>query len=149
MIKKRIIIHKGVWREKIINVIAEHPGIHLRQIQKTLNIPLGTLTHHLQRLEKQEKIISTKHKHFDYKYYWAKEQYNPQHVLIQYKLKPLELYIYSVINNNPGIIQKQIISETKKTRCTITRHLKTMKEKKIIWSRRVGETKHFFIKKHK
>lgn len=124
MIKKRIIIHKGVWREKIINVIAEHPGIYFRQIQKALKtIPLGALTRHLHTLEKQGKIISKKHRQFDYKCFWAKEQYSYQHPMILHKLTPTQSEIYDIIKNKPGIVPKEIVFKTKKARRTVMRHL--------------------------
>ena len=137
--------NRNAWEQKIIKIITKYPGIYFRQIQKTLNIPVGTLTHHLQSFEKQEKIISTKHKHFDYKYYWIKEQYNYQHPLIQSGLSHTELKIYNIIKNIPGIIQKQITVKIKKSQSVTSYHLSKMRKNKTVRCRKVGKTKTYYI----
>ena len=131
-------------QEKIIRIVSDHPGIYFRQIQKTLGIPLGTLTRHLHSLEKQKKIISTKHKHFDYKYYWIKEQYNYRHPLIQNRLSHTELKIYNIIKKTPGIIQKQIAIQTQRKQTTIAYHLNKMWKNGTITYRKVGKTKRYY-----
>lgn len=52
---------------KIIWYIKENPGCYLRQIKTTLNISMGTVQHHLYKLEKEGTISSVRsglHKHF-------------------------------------------------------------------------------------
>ncbi|MDE1769523.1 MAG: winged helix-turn-helix transcriptional regulator [Thaumarchaeota archaeon] len=55
--------------DKILQYVVDNPGAHLRQIQRALDIPLGTLRHHLEALEKNEKITSEKNILF--RYYFA------------------------------------------------------------------------------
>ncbi|MFA5771577.1 MAG: winged helix-turn-helix transcriptional regulator [Thermoplasmata archaeon] len=47
-------------RKKIRRFINKMPGLHLREIQRELNIPLGTLNYHLRCLEKSGTITSKK-----------------------------------------------------------------------------------------
>lgn len=146
MIKKGVITHRGVWKEKILNIITKHPGIYFRQIYKKLKKPpIGTLTRHLHTLEKQGRIISIKHKKFDYKYYWIKEQYNQQQPLIQSRMSHIRFKIYELIRNNPGIIQKQIIIQVQRKQSTISYHVNKMRRKKIITCRAVGKTKRYYL----
>jgi len=44
-------------RKRVYDIIFENPGLHLREIQKRLNIPLGTVEYHLKYLEDNELVI--------------------------------------------------------------------------------------------
>lgn len=133
-----------------MEIILTHPGIHLRGIQKKLQgISIGVLTRNLHTLEKQGKIISKKHKEFDYRCFWIQEHYSKyQHLLIQFFLTKIELKIHGIIKKTPGITQKQILSQIKKIRQpTISYHLNKMKKKKLIISQRMEKTKTYYISK--
>ena len=56
--------------DKILQYITDNPGTHLRQIHHALDIPLGTVRHHLVVLEKNGKITSEKNVLF--RYYFPK-----------------------------------------------------------------------------
>jgi len=44
-------------RKKVFDLIAEAPGLHLREIQKRLNIPLGTVEYHLNYFADNEMVL--------------------------------------------------------------------------------------------
>ena len=48
----------NVTRNRIMNYINDNPGIHFRAMQRDLDIGMGTLTHHLKTLEREEFIKS-------------------------------------------------------------------------------------------
>lgn len=52
--------------DKILQYIVDNPGSHLRQIQRALDIPLGTVRYHIATLEKNAKITSEKNVFFRY-----------------------------------------------------------------------------------
>ncbi|MHA2001596.1 MAG: winged helix-turn-helix transcriptional regulator [Promethearchaeota archaeon] len=45
-------------QKRIYNFVKINPGVHLRRIQRELNLSLGTLRYHLKYLEKQEILSS-------------------------------------------------------------------------------------------
>jgi predicted transcriptional regulator len=54
-------------RNRILQFIRENPGCHLRKIKDELDLAMGTVQYHLDRLEKAGKITSQKqslHKYF-------------------------------------------------------------------------------------
>ncbi|MFQ5837320.1 MAG: ArsR family transcriptional regulator [Thermoplasmata archaeon] len=51
-------------RDRIYRYVTRHPGTHLRQIQRELNISLGTLRHHLASLEDEGLLESRKERRF-------------------------------------------------------------------------------------
>lgn len=44
-------------RKKVFDIISEAPGLHLREIQKRLDIPLGTVEYHLNYFADNEMVI--------------------------------------------------------------------------------------------
>ena len=58
-------------RKNIFDMIAENPGLHLREIQKRLNIPLGTVEYHLNYFEDNEVVLVKEER--GYKRYFPKK----------------------------------------------------------------------------
>ena len=48
--------------EVVYNVIVDEPGIHFRAIMKRLQKQTGVISYHLNKLEKEEEIISIRHR---------------------------------------------------------------------------------------
>jgi predicted transcriptional regulator len=46
--------------KRVLEFIQEHPGCHLRQVRKELEISMGTAQYHLDQLEKASRITSTR-----------------------------------------------------------------------------------------
>lgn len=44
---------EGTWAEALLAFVQRYPGVHLREIRRRLDIPIGTLDYHLYRLGKQ------------------------------------------------------------------------------------------------
>jgi predicted transcriptional regulator len=47
--------------DRILDFIKENPSCHLRKIKKELNLAMGTVQYHLDRLEKAGRITSQRH----------------------------------------------------------------------------------------
>jgi len=45
-------------RREIYNLILNNPGLHLREIKRRTNVPLGSIQYHLSYLERYELIVS-------------------------------------------------------------------------------------------
>lgn len=64
-------------REVVRSEIAEHPGIHLRELQRTIGCAMGALQYHVKHLESSGEVISYKvgnAKHFFVADYSSDEQ---------------------------------------------------------------------------
>ena len=46
----------GTWAERLFSFIQRYPGVHLREIRRRLQIPIGTLDYHLYRLGRRGLI---------------------------------------------------------------------------------------------
>jgi len=58
-------------RQKIYKVIEHNPGIHLRELQRALEMPITTLEYHLSYMARKRIIYSETDSH--YKRYYAKQ----------------------------------------------------------------------------
>lgn len=68
MFKEEILENEN--RRKIYEFIEDSPGIHLRELQRVLNMPLTTLEYHLSYMARKNIIHSETGPH--YKRYYAK-----------------------------------------------------------------------------
>ncbi|MFO7991346.1 MAG: helix-turn-helix domain-containing protein [Thermoplasmata archaeon] len=57
-------------RKKTYNAIDENPGVHLRELDRLIDVPLGTIRYHLRVLEKRGLIVARKEG--KYKRYYVK-----------------------------------------------------------------------------
>ena len=55
-------------RRQIYNIILKHPGLHLRELSRTVNISFGGLRHHLNYLKKQEYIVTRSDQRYTHYY---------------------------------------------------------------------------------
>ncbi|MCI4336287.1 MAG: hypothetical protein L3K17_03705 [Thermoplasmata archaeon] len=49
-------VRAGTWAERLFSFVQQYPGVHLREIRRRLQIPIGTLDYHLYRLGRQGLI---------------------------------------------------------------------------------------------
>ncbi|HUI38879.1 MAG TPA: hypothetical protein VLY85_04535 [Thermoplasmata archaeon] len=48
---------RGPWAEAVLSFVQRYPGVHLREIRRRLNIPIGTLDYHMYRLGREGLIV--------------------------------------------------------------------------------------------
>jgi DNA-binding MarR family transcriptional regulator len=84
-------------REMIYNYVQEHPGEHFRGIQKALNLEVGVIAHHINKLEREEFIKSRQ----DGQY----RRFYPMDAKIDVKLilSNLQERILNRVKTSPGI----------------------------------------------
>ena len=68
-------------RDRILQFIHENPGCHLRKIKNELDLAMGTVQYHLDRLEKAGKITSQKQSLHKYFFLVGAFEENEKHIL--------------------------------------------------------------------
>ncbi len=128
--------------DRIIKFIHERPACHLRQIKKELAISMGTVQHHLNRLEKDGKITSVRKGL--YKYYFpigmfqAKER-NLLQILSQETARDILLFI--VEKNNPS--QSDIVTSIGISNAAVNWHISRLLELELIDENKDGKFKRY------
>ncbi|MBS3816301.1 MAG: winged helix-turn-helix transcriptional regulator [Candidatus Thermoplasmatota archaeon] len=118
-------------RKKTYEAIDENPGVHLRELDRKLDIPLGTLRYHLRVLEKKDMIVSKKES--KYKRYYARgEVQKEDKELLSTLRKELPRTIILFLLEYPGSTHKEICSALAVSGSTLSYHLKKLREREVI-----------------
>lgn len=121
-------------RKKIYDAIEESPGMHLRQIDRKLDIPMGTIRYHLRVLEKRDLITSKKED--KYKRFYARGKIDREKKdVLAILMKELPRTIILYLLEFPGSSHKDILSSLDVAASTLSYHLKKLREKDMIEKR--------------
>ncbi len=118
-------------RKKTFETIKDNPGIHLREVDRTLDIPLGTIRYHLRVLEKR-KLITTR-KEGKYMRYYAKgeiDRYDKDRLAVLRKELPRTIILF--LMEYPESSHKEISDVIDVAPSTISYHLKRLRKDGII-----------------
>jgi predicted transcriptional regulator len=123
-------------RRKIYEVIEHSPGIHLRELQRVLNMPLTTLEYHLSYMVRKKIIYSESDTH--YKRYYAKpfgdEDKKVLSALRQKRLREIVLLILAT-----GKAKYQFMADYLKIpHSTLSFYLKYLVDKGILIKDKIG-----------
>ena len=123
-------------RKKIYETIERSPGIHLREIQRILDMPLTTLEYHLSYMTRKKIIYSEAETH--YKRYYAKPLGDEdKKVLSALRQKRLREVVLLILSN--GKAKYQFMAEYLKIpHSTLSFYLKYLVDNGILLKDKVG-----------
>ncbi len=115
-IKKENLL-KNALRKRIYEYIRENPGYHYRAILTDLELSMGVLTYHLNRLEKAQYIKSRQDGM--YRRFYVRSTKTE----MRFFLSDIQESILSVIKENQGISQSKIANEINVSRKVVNYHV--------------------------
>jgi DNA-binding MarR family transcriptional regulator len=129
----RVLEHQR--REMIYSYVKEHPGEHFRGIQKVLGLEVGTLAHHINKLERVEFIKSRQ----DGQY----RRFYPMDAKIDVKLilSKLQENILNWIKRNPGISGTTIATQMGMNQKIVAYHVNVLQNAGFIYTEKQGREK--------
>lgn len=124
---KRENLLKNAIRKRIYHHIKENPGKHYRAILSDLDLSMGVLTYHLNRLEKAQYIKSKQDGMF-------RRFYPPgPKTDVKFFLSGIQESILSVINENKGISQSKIADKIGVSRKVVNYHVNILDQAGLIF----------------
>jgi predicted transcriptional regulator len=128
--RHRLLQHER--REKIYNFINENPGEHFRAIQKKLELQVGVLAHHINKLEREEFIKSRQNGQY--------RRFYPMDAKIDIKLilSQLQERILNFIKKNPGQSGKAIATNLEIDPKLVNYHVKVLQKAGFIYVEEKG-----------
>lgn len=123
-------------RRIIYNFVKENPGLHMRELQRRLDIPLSTLEYHLDYLERKD-ILSQED---DRRYcrYFAEDHTDDEKTLLsalrQKRLREIILLVLS----EELLCFKELSNEIMIADSTLSHYLSLLCEKGILVKERIG-----------
>ena len=132
-------------RAQILEFIKANPGAHLRGIKRELNLAMGVLQYHLQRLEKDQAIIS--HRRGLYKRFYKRLDFEVEEqeilgVLFQETERDLLLYLLKT----PDATQKELSEFARISASSTSWHMKRLVEAGLVKARRQGSFVYYMVK---
>jgi predicted transcriptional regulator len=141
-IKKENLL-KNALRKRIMDYISDNPGIHYRAILSDLDLPMGSLSYHLNRLEKAQYIKSRQDGM--YRRFYGKGK----RAEMKFFLSDIQESILSVIKENQGISQSKIANKINVSRKVVNYHINILDRAGLIFVETKGRESACFINKQK
>ncbi|MFQ6107359.1 MAG: FG-GAP-like repeat-containing protein [Thermoplasmata archaeon] len=130
-------------RGQIYGYILANPGEHYNAIKQALGLTNGSLAHHLKTLEREEFIKSRK--------FGLYRRFYPKHMKIpedgDFRMNAIQKHIVDVIDEHPGISQKEIAKAMNITPPTVNYHIGILSSAKRIRVIRQGRKTECFVDK--
>lgn len=137
-IKKENLL-KNAQRKRILEFITDNPGIHYRAILDDLELPMGVLSYHLNRLEKGQYIKSRQDGM--YRRFFIKSTRTE----MRFFLSGIQESILSVIKENQGISQSKIARKINVSRKVVNYHVNILDQAGLIYMESRGRESACFI----
>lgn len=123
-------------RRKIYAIIEANPGIHLRELQRNLNMPLATVEYHLGYMHRKKIIFSETDEHVK-RYYSKPLDPEDKKVLLALRQKRLREIVLVVLSNQKA--KYQFLSDFfRLPRSTLSLYLKYLVDKNVLDRQKIG-----------
>jgi predicted transcriptional regulator len=132
-------------RKKVFDIIAEAPGLHLREIQKRLNIPLGTVEYHLNYFEDNETVLVKEEG--GYKRYYPKQAMGSEdRKLLSLLRQAIPRRIVLFLMHKPGATFGDIAQGLDMPPSSLAFHVKKLVTSDILERVKKGRVSYFKVK---
>lgn len=111
--------------ERVYKCVASHPGIHLRKVSRSLDLAIGDVQYHLDRLEKEGKIRSTRHGL--YRFFYTADLFGEEDGPVLAALSqatPRELLLHLI--DSPDMSQEELATAANLSQPTVSWHMKRL-----------------------
>lgn len=127
-------------RQRIVECVRKHPGLHLRALAERLDIPLSTLEYHTYHLARYDHL--SVRDDGGYKSFYPSEGFDRRDKDILYMVRhevPRRVCMHLLLN--PGATPKDLLDVVSVSAATLSFHLKKLRESEIIDETPAGRTK--------
>lgn len=130
-------------RRRIYERILEAPGMHLRQLQRDLSMPLGTLEYHLHQMVGAELLVTRQEGRLKAFFPSGGMDRRDRDVLYILRQETPRRIAMEIVNE-PGVTFQQLAQRLTISPSTLSFHLKKFRKEGIMEERREGLHKSFF-----
>jgi predicted transcriptional regulator len=123
-------------RRKIYRVITSNPGIHLRELQRVLDMPLSTVDYHLNYMAKKEIILRDQNKGI-IRYFAKPFDEEEKRIVSALRQKRMREIVFIILRHHKTRF-KLLLDQLQVPRSTLAFYLKYLVEHGILIRERVG-----------
>jgi len=131
-------------RKRVYDLVVQNPGVHLREIERLTNLPLGVVRYHLDRLQREGLIEPQEDRYF--KRFFPKNRIpnvptDTFSVLRQESLRRLVLLLL----NSPGSTHQSMKNSLDLPASTLSTYLSILLKKNVVRRERKGKENLYYI----
>lgn len=131
-------------RSDIFHLVEDKPGIHLRAIQKRLDLPYGTTTYHLNYLEKAD-LVTAKMDGGYKRYYSTHSVGRRDKAILQLLRQRVPRRVCTHLLLDPGLTHQELLEEFDLSASTLSYHLKKLTDGEVVRAEKEGRHTHYFV----
>ena len=131
-------------RQKIYATIKKNPGLHIRELQRVLDIPLASLQYHLNYMARRNIIAEEKAEHYT-RYYCSPLDSEDKKILSILRQKRIREIVLIILVSKKAKY-RFLVDELKIPTSTISFYLKTLLKNNIVQRTKVGYENVYTIK---
>jgi predicted transcriptional regulator len=137
--------HADSRRTQILGFIKIHPGTHLREIKRQLNLAMGVIQYHLYGLEKDRMIISRRrglYKRFYPTFVFGDGQLEILDVLSQETERDILLFLIQ----NPDATQKEVSEYAQISPASVNWHITRLSDSGLVGAKHDALNVRYFVR---
>jgi len=131
-------------RSKIYATVKKNPGLHIRELQRIIGIPMASLQYHLTYMASRQVIIEEKSEHFT-RYYSKPLESEDKKVLSVLRQKRLREIVMLILVDKK-VKYRVIVQTLKLTPSTVSFYLKYLLENNIVERTKIGHENIYTLK---
>jgi len=125
-------------RKRVYDLVVQNPGVHLREIERRTNLPLGVVRYHLDRLQREELIYPKEDRYFKRFFPKNKVPNVPSDTFAVLRQESLRKIVLLLLNN-PGSSHQELMAALGLPASTLSTYLSILVEKNVIKRERRGK----------
>jgi predicted transcriptional regulator len=131
-------------RKRVYDLIVANPGVHLREVERLTNLPLGVVRYHLDRLQREDLIFAEEDRYFKRFFPKGKIPNVPTQyltVLRQERLRNIVLFLL----NNPGSSHATLMAALTLPASTLSTYLSYLLSRNVVRRERSGKENLYYV----
>ena len=131
-------------RKRVYDLVVSNPGVHLREVERLTNLPLGVVRYHLDRLQREDLIFAEEDRYFKRFFPKGRIPNVPTEyfaVLRQESLRKIVLYLL----NNPGSSHAAVMAALVLPASTLSTYLSYLLRRNVLRREKSGKENLYFV----
>ena len=131
-------------RKRVYDLVVSSPGVHLREIERLTNLPLGVVRYHLERLQREDLIFAEEDRYFKRFFPKGKLPNVSTGTFVALRQEPLRRIVLQLIST-PGISHSALMSALSLPASTLSTYLSILLGKNVVRREKRGKESLYFV----
>ncbi len=131
-------------RKAVYEIVVRNPGVHLREIERLANLPLGVVRYHLDRLQREDLIFAREDRYFKRFFPKGRIPSVPTETFEALRQEGLRRIVLHLLNS-PGATHSSMMAALQLPASTLSTYLSILLRKNVLRRERRGKENLYFV----